>query len=210
MRLAPTASAHGAQLDAPVESWPDSGMAIGIQRRRLSVAEWDRIIASGALPEDDRVELIDGEILQMSPIGPRHAACVGRLTSALAAALANNLILWVQNPVTIADFDEPQADVALLRSRDDGYAAARPSATDILLLVEVADTSFDYDLGVKIPRYAAAGVQEAWLVDLNGNRVLVCRRPRDGAYQDVQIATPPVVLVPEVLPDLRVPVTSIV
>ena len=76
-------------------------MAIGIQRRRLSVPEWDRIIASGALPEDDPVELIDGEILQMSPIGPRHAACVGRLTRALASALANNLILWVQNPVTI-------------------------------------------------------------------------------------------------------------
>jgi Uma2 family endonuclease len=110
-------------------------VAIDIQRRKLSVPEWDRIIASGALPEDDRVELIDGEILEMSPIGPRHAACVGRLTGLFAGPVADNVVLWVQNPVAIADFDEPQPDVALLWARDDGYAAA--------------------------------GVREFWLVDLN-------------------------------------------
>ena len=192
-----------------LESRPERSVAIGVQRRKLSVAEWDRIIASGALPEDDRVELIDGEILQMSPIGTRHAACVARLTTVFAPLVAQGVILWVQNPVVIADFDEPQPDVALLRPSEDAYARQRPTADDILLLVEVADTSLEYDHGIKVPRYAAGGVGEVWLVDLNAERVVTFREPRLDGYGVIRIAGAEDTLVPQALPDVPVPVTTI-
>jgi Uma2 family endonuclease len=192
-----------------LEFRPEHGVALRVQRRKLSVAEWDRIIASGALPEDDRVELINGEILEMSPIGTRHAACVARLTAAFAPLVSQGVVLWVQSPVSIADFDEPQPDLALLRPRDDAYADQRPRAEDILLLVEVADTSFDYDRGVKVPRYAASGVQEVWLVDLNGNRVVTLRDAGPDTYQRVRVAGAEDTLVPAALPELRVAVSTI-
>ncbi len=105
--------------------------------------------AAGIFSEDDRVELIEGEIIEMNPIGSRHAACVGRLTELLGRLAGDKAIVWVQNPVQVNDYSEPLPDVALLKRRDDFYAQANPQPTDVLLIIEVADSSVEYDHEIK-------------------------------------------------------------
>jgi Uma2 family endonuclease len=116
--------------------------------------------------EDDRVELIDGQVVEMSPIGPAHAGCVTRLTALFAPLAGGAATLSIQNPVILAEYQEPQPDVALLRYRADGYGTAHPQTADVLLVIEVAETSAHSDRRIKMPLYARAGVPEAWLVDL--------------------------------------------
>lgn len=116
--------------------------------------------AAGVLSEDDRVELIEGEIIEMNPIGSRHAACVGRLTKLLERQAGDRVIVWVQNPVQVNDYSEPLPDVTLLKPRDDFYAQANPQPADVLLIIEVADSSVDYDHEIKTPLYARAGIPE--------------------------------------------------
>lgn len=128
---------------------------------------------AGILGEDDRLELIDGEIVTMPPIGSRHAGCVKRLNALFGSALAGRVVVSAQDPLVLDDYSEPQPDIVLLRPRPDYYASAHPRPEDVLLLVEVADSSLDYDEDVKVPRYARAGVQEMWIVDLEHARVLV-------------------------------------
>ena len=134
-------------------------------RRKFSTKEYHEIARAGILGEDDRVELIEGEIVEMAPIGSRHASTVARLNKYLSERFANQALVWVQNPMRLNEFSEPQPDVALLRPRSDFYASAHPSPEDILLVIEVAETSVDYDRNVKAPLYASAGVRELWLVD---------------------------------------------
>ncbi len=127
-------------------------------RRPFTVAEYHRMAEAGVLGEDDRVELLEGEIVQMTPIGSRHAACVARLTHLFVDRLQGRAQVNVQNPVHLSERSEPQPDLALLRPRPDFYARAHPGPADVLLLVEVAETSSDVDWTVKIPLYAGAGV----------------------------------------------------
>ena len=126
---------------------------------------------AGILSEDDRVELIEGDLVEMNPIGIRHAACVRRLTRLLGQRLGDELLLDVQNPVRLNGDLEPQADLAVLRAAD--YREALPGPGDVLLVIEVADTSLAYDREVKLPLYARSGIPEAWLVDLQGGMVEV-------------------------------------
>ena len=149
-------------------------------RRLFSVAEYDQMVATGILRDDDRVELIEGEIIAMSPIGPPHAACVRRLTQLLSGLLADRSQVSVQCPVAIPNWSEPNPDLALLVPRADFYADAHPLPRQVQLLVEVADSSFAHDTQVKAPMYARAGIRELWVVDLNADRVLVHTRPRTG------------------------------
>ena len=156
------------------------------ERYRFTVDEFDRMAEAGVLAEDSRVELLAGEIIQMPPIGARHAACVGTLNLLFAPlAVRGAALVWVQNPVWLGEVDEPCPDVVLLRPRADRYRTKHPTAADILLLVEVSDSTLRYDLIRKVPLYARAGVVEAWVVDLLHDRMLVHRNPGPDGYRTV-------------------------
>lgn len=161
-------------------------MAIQVARRQFTVTEYDRMIETGILQEHDRVELIDGEILEMSPIGSRHAACVNRLNALLTQLAGQQAIVSVQNPVRLGDYSEPEPDIAVLKPEPHYYLHAHPAEDDILLLIEVAETSLEYDREVKIPRYAEAGIAEVWLLDLPHQVVSVYTQPQDATYQRIQ------------------------
>lgn len=149
---------------------------------RFTVDEYERMAETGVFGAHDRLELIDGEIVTMAPIGSRHAGCVARLTRLLSVVAGERAIVWVQNPVRLDQRSEPQPDVALLSPREDFYAAAHPSPADILLVVEVSDTTLDYDLGVKAPLYARTGIPTTWVVDLAERCVHVLSDPGAGGY----------------------------
>ena len=136
------------------------------------------------LREDARVELIDGEILHMSPIGSRHSAVVSRLNRHFQR-LGDRALVWVQSGVRVDEFGEPQPDVALLKPREDDYEGRGPRAEDVLLLVEVGDSSLTYDLNRKRKYYAEHQVRELWVVDAMRKVIHVCRDLRDGDYQNV-------------------------
>jgi Uma2 family endonuclease len=184
-------------------------MAVEILRRRFTVEEYRRMGEAKILREDDRVELIEGEVVQMTPIGSRHAACVARLNHLLLRAAGDRAIVWVQNPIGIPPHSEPQPDLALLRPRDDFYASGHPEPHDVLLVIEVADTSLDFDRSVKLPLYAEAGIRELWLVDLAGEAVEVHRAPEGRRYRQVQRVLRGQHVDSRVLPELRVSVEHV-
>lgn len=161
-------------------------MSIEHARRPFTVAEYDQMVANGILRDDDRVELIEGEIVEMSPIGSPHAACVRKVQHVLPRLLGDRIQISVQCPVAIPDWSEPNPDVALLKPRADYYAAAHPRPRDVQLLIEVADSTFAYDTKTKAPLYAKGGIREYWVIDLNTNRVLVYTRPRGGEYSIIR------------------------
>ncbi|MCS7287663.1 MAG: Uma2 family endonuclease [Roseiflexus sp.] len=140
-------------------------MTVEIVRRPFSVDEYQRMRETGILAEDDRVELIDGEVRIMSPVGPLHAAVVKRLNALLTKTVADHALISVQDPIRLDAFNEPQPDLAALRPRPDYYAQQHPAPQDVFFVIEVADTSREYDRREKLPRYAAAGIPEAWLID---------------------------------------------
>jgi Uma2 family endonuclease len=146
-------------------------MSVQAPRRLFTVDEFYQMAEAGILREDDRVELLNGEVVQMTPIGSRHAACVDRLARNFHDRVDRSVIVRVQSPVRLDDFSEPQPDLALLRFRSDFYADAHPRPADVLLIVEVADTSADLDRAVKVPLYARAGIPEFWIVDLAAKAV---------------------------------------
>jgi Uma2 family endonuclease len=156
---------------------------VEVTRHRFTVAEYERMGQSGILSEDKRVELVCGEVILMSPIGERHAACVGRLTQALILLLRRSAIVWVQNPIVLDDYSEPQPDVAVLKPRADFYEQAHPRPEDVLIVIEVSDTTLEYDRKVKLPLYAAAGIPEAWLVNIPEERIEVYGDPTGGEYR---------------------------
>lgn len=142
------------------------------------------MIDAGILSEDDSVELIEGEVIKMSPIGKFHAACVKRLNELLVFLVGRTAIVSVQDPIRLSDFSEPQPDLALLKRRDDFYSSGHPTPEDVLMVVEVADSSVQYDRTIKMPLYARSGIPEVWLVDVAGDLVEVYARPVNGRYQD--------------------------
>ncbi len=154
--------------------------------RKFTVEQFHRMIQCGVFPEDDRIELIHGEIAEMSPIGPSHAACVKRGNRLFSEALRARCVVSVQDPVQLDDRSAPQPDLALLVSREDFYASALPRPRDVLLAVEVSDSSLEYDRTVKIPLYAAAGIAEAWIVDLAALAIEVHTGPRRTGYAQVR------------------------
>ena len=159
------------------------------QGRVFTVGEYYRMAEANILTEEDRVELIAGQIVAMSPIGSRHAACVKRLNLLLGKMIGDSMLLGVQDPIALDAYSEPEPDLVLLRPRADFYAAAHPSAGDVLLAIEVADTSASYDREVKVPLYAQAGIPEVWLIDLQEGRIEVFARPQGNAYQQrVEVA----------------------
>ena len=165
-------------------------MALLVERRRFTRREYHTMIRAGILAEDDPVELLEGEVVRRMPTGSSHAGCVNRLTRLLGTAAGDRAILAVQNPLALGEFSEPEPDLMLLRPRADFYADAHPTAEDVLLAVEVADTSLAVDLEVKVPLYAGHGVREVWLVDLEHRRVLTYRDPAGGRYREERVLQP--------------------
>ncbi len=159
--------------------------SVQINRRSFTVAEYERMGRAGIFSEDDRVELVCGEIIEMPPIGERHAACVDAFADALRDRLGRSVIIRVQNPVTLDEHSQPQPDITILKRRDDFYRHAHPKPEDILLIIEVSDTTLGYDMKVKVPLYARAGVPETWLVNLRGARVKAYADPAGGVYRTI-------------------------
>jgi len=154
-------------------------------RHKLNVDEYYRLGEAGILGEDDRVELIDGEILDMSPIGPGHEATVSGLTQTLVMVCIGRAIVSPQNSILLGPWSAPQPDLAVLRSRADFYSTGeRAGPEDVLLLIEVADSSLHYDRTVKVPLYARAGIAELWIVDLKRRVVEAYRVPAGAAYRE--------------------------
>jgi Uma2 family endonuclease len=152
-------------------------------RRMFTTNEYHRMAEAGILSADDRVELLDGEIVRISPSGSRHAACVDRLTSMFFRQLGRRVIVRVQNPIVLDRYSEPQPDLSLLRPRADFYAERHPRPPDVLLVVEAVDASTRAEAERKIQLYAGAGVREVWIVDLTRAAIRVLRRPALGVYR---------------------------
>ena len=186
-----------------------SGVEVEVARRRFTVEEYHRMAEAGILGAGDRVELIEGEIIQMTPIGRRHAACVAELNRLLVPAVGGRALLWPQNPIRLPRETEPQPDVVLLRPRADRYIDNEARPEDVLLLIEVADTSQRYDRLVKLPLYARAGIREYWIVDLQGEAIEVYRAPETTRYADLRRVGREGMVSPVVFPDIRLAVEPI-
>jgi Uma2 family endonuclease len=184
-------------------------MSVQLLRRKFTVEQYHKMVDSGILSEEDRVELIRGEIIDMAAIGKKHAAAVRRLDKLLSAKLQERAILDTQNPVVLDDTSEPQPDVALLRPREDFYETAHPQAEDIFLLIEVADSTVKYDREVKIPLYAENNIIEVWLVDVNQQIVEVFREPANAGYQNIQTFPQNQTLSIKAFPDVNITVNEI-
>ncbi len=184
-------------------------LAAQAEPRRFTVNEYERMGEAGILREDDRLELIGGEIVRMAAMGARHAACVRRLTRLLVRALGEAASVSIQLPVAIPDYDEPEPDIAVLHPREDEYEHRHPTPADVLLLVEVADTSLAYDRAVKLPLYARAGIPEAWLVDLPGEVVERHTEPSRDGYRQVTRFERGETLESTVLPSLVLAVSDV-
>jgi Uma2 family endonuclease len=155
-----------------------------VPRHRFTVEEYHRMGHVGLLHPDARVELIEGEIIDMSPVGRVHRAIVNRIDAGLKQALPERAIVQVQASVVLSDISEPEPDIALLRWRDDFYLGQDPGPDDILVLVEVGESSARYDRVVKAPLYARSGVPEVWLVDLPTWTIRVLTQPGPRGYAD--------------------------
>ncbi|MDT5062725.1 MAG: hypothetical protein QOH63_3184 [Acidobacteriota bacterium] len=184
-------------------------MSVQIARRHFNINEYYRMTDAGILSEGDRVELIEGEVVEMSPIGSRHAACVNRLNKLLNRLVASDVIVRVQNPIILDDYSEPQPDISLLRPHPDFYAQGHPTPADVLLVVEVADSSTQFDREIKLPLYAQARLQEVWLVNLSDETVELYSQPANGAYQITQILKRGESLISPASPNLNLDVNAI-
>ena len=159
---------------------------ISLPRRRFTTDEFHTMIDAGVFKEDDRLELIKGEIVEMTPIGKKYAVCVRKLMNLFARHISQDILLDAQNPLYLSDEHEFYPDVFLLRRTPNISAGNIPIASDVTLLIEVSDSTLLFDRTTKVPSYALAAVPEVWIVDVRGERVLVHRNPLDGVYGQVQ------------------------
>jgi Uma2 family endonuclease len=183
---------------------------VRVKYHLFTVEDYYRMAEVGILQADDRVELVRGEIVQMAPIGSRHQSVVDRLTSLFSRRLASErTILRVQGPILLDDMSEPQPDVCLLNQRDDFYEGRHPGPEDVLMLVEISDTSLAYDRLVKLPLYAQAGVPEVWIVNLEEESLEVSSEPREGAYSRNGVLARGNSLAPGAFPEARFSVDEV-
>lgn len=153
----------------------------------FSREDYHKMVASGMLRENDQVELIHGEVIEKMPIGPSHGGCVNRLTRFFVQLTGADAVVAVQNPLALGEYSEPQPDLALLRPRADFYADTHPEAGDVLLLIEVSDSSITYDRRTKLPLYATYDIPEVWIVDLSRREITVHRDPAADCYRDESV-----------------------
>ena len=178
-------------------------------QRLFTIEEYHRMAEAGILHEDDRVELIEGKIIQMAAIGSRHAACVKRLNKLLVHVVGDSGIVGTQDPVLLPDRSEPEPDLTVLRPREDFYAESHPVPEDVLLLIEVSDTSLEFDREVKLPLYARAGIPEVWIVDLQNSEIVTYSRPEGSDYKQTERAGRDASVAPSMLPGFTLNVGGI-
>jgi Uma2 family endonuclease len=154
-------------------------------KKLFTVEEYYGMAEAGILGPEDRVELIEGEIFQMIPLGNRHVGCVNRGNRLFTTAFLGKAVVNVQHPVQLNDYTEPEPDLALLKFRTDDYSGKKVRAEDVLLIVEVSDTTLRFDRKVKMPLYAAAGIPEMWIENLEGDELLVYRDPEGSSYRTI-------------------------
>ncbi len=181
----------------------------GATRRLLTTTDYHAMIEAGILGPDDRVELLAGELYEAAAINSPHAACVRRLTRWFSQAVGERALVNVQNPVEISDFSEPQPDLSLLAPRADFYAERHPRPEEVLLVIEVVDSSWRRDRHLKLPLYAQAGIAEVWLIALRTERVHVFREPAGNGYAHTEQVGRGGTLSPRLLPDLELKVDAI-
>ena len=184
-------------------------MSVQILKRLFTVGEYHQMIEAGILAEDDQIELIKGEVVAMSPIGSRHAACVKRLNRLFAERLGKLALISVQDPIHLDEHSEPEPDLALLQPRPDFYAQAHPEPEDVLLIVEVAETSTEYDRQIKIPLYAQTNIAEVWLVNLAAKLIEVYRQPAPAGYVQVEYLKHGQSLSPQAFPQVALVIAEI-
>lgn len=160
-------------------------------RHRLTVDEYYRMAEVGLLAPDARVELIEGEIIDMAPMKSKHAGVVNELSARLHEAAGRRGVITCQTPLRLSNRSEPEPDLMLLRPRADGYTASHPTAADVLLLIEVADTSLRYDREIKLPLYARHRVAEVWIIDLEAGSVQICRDSDGHVYRSIEMLDRP-------------------
>ena len=175
-------------------------------RHQFTVAEYEQMVEAGILAEDDRVELIEGEIVRMSPIGARHALCVAVLTQYLVRQVPDDVLVFVQSPIRLPDDSEPQPDLAVIRHGNLG--GILPTPADVRLVIEVSDTTLAHDRDTKLPLYAAAGIPEAWLVDLAAGRIERHTEPGTTGYRAIIRAERGDTLTSATIPALSFPVDA--
>ena len=155
------------------------------RRHAVSVEEYMRMGEAAVFAPDARLELIEGQIIEMAPIGDAHASIVAILTRLFVRQAGDAGFVWVQNPVIVGKRSMPRPDLALLKAREDDYSTRHPAVDDVLLAVEVSDSTLAFDVGTKVPLYARCGVAEAWIVDVNGAAIVVHRKPGAKGYASV-------------------------
>ena len=186
-----------------------SNMELARKHYPISVEMYHIMAEHGAFAPDERVELIDGEIIAMSPIGSRHARVVDYLNRFLSKVVESSYIVRIQNPIIATDNSEPQPDVSILLYRDDFYSKAHPTGSDVAVVIEVSDSTVTFDRSRKIPKYAAAGIPEAWLIDLESEHVEVHSMPKESAYGLVKIYLRGETAVSETIANMTLPVDDI-
>jgi hypothetical protein len=176
---------------------------------RFSRREYYRMAETGVLQPEARVELLDGQVIEMSPIGPFHAGAVSRLNRLFVMQSKGRWFVWVQNPVTLDDYSEPQPDLMLLKPGADDYTTALPDPDDVFLLIEVSDSTVASDREKKLPLYGRAGIREVWIVNLPDQTIEVCRDPHFQGYASIEILRPGQQARPLAFPDVVVDVAEL-
>lgn len=184
-------------------------MDVEVTRRQFTVDEYMRMIDARILDRSDHVELIEGDILQMGPIGPSHASCVAMLTRQLVVGVGARGLVVPQMTLPLSPRSAPEPDLTVLRPRGTPYREAWATPADVLLLVEVSDASLRRDLSLKLPLYARAGIREVWIADVQGQRVLVHREPRGDRFASMREIGRGGGVAPVAFPDLRVAVEAL-
>jgi Uma2 family endonuclease len=182
---------------------------VQVSRHRFTVADYERMCQVGIFSEDERLEPVCGEVIQMSPIGERHAACVAILAQLITLRLQRSALVWVQNPLWLDEYSEPQPDLAVLKPRATHYRTSKPTPDDVLVVIEVSDSTLEYDRKVKMPLYAGAGLPEAWLVNLPEERIEVYTDPASGEYQAARLDARRRKLQSHTLASLRISVSKV-
>jgi Uma2 family endonuclease len=179
-------------------------MVTETSKRLFTVHEYHRMVEAGILREDDRVELIRGEVVRMSPIGPPHNAAILRATQALTRIVGDRALVGIQGSIRLDEYDEPQPDIYLLRPKDDFYASGHAGPADIFVIIEVADSSLTYDQTVKLELYAETGVPEYWISNIRDERIIAHSNPQGNAYQNVRELKRGETIEPQLLPDCHI------
>jgi Uma2 family endonuclease len=175
-------------------------------RTRITTNRYQMMVATGVLTKYDRIELIEGDMLDMAPMGTRHSAITSRLTELFVLAVSRSATVVVGGPVNLGEFSEPQPDLMLLKRRADFYSGKIPESADVLLLIEVSDSSLAFDQGVKLNLYARYGVAEYWVVDVEGQRAVTYREPAAKAYGRALEFTAADTVTPQAFPDIKIAV----